>query len=135
MPHLLYIQTVHKRHPPVDPLDIEDTSDWLGYPTELETIKHYSRMLENEVQELTLQLRKAREDIFGLVQMNSQLSSEKANLSRELKKTLEDVGRLNTETSERDRTIYSLRMIEAQRDNLLRERNERYRQSLNEKHP
>ncbi|WP_244914204.1 hypothetical protein [Pseudomonas frederiksbergensis] len=119
----------------MDPLDIEDTSDWLGYPTELETIKHYSRMLENEVQELTLQLRKAREDIFGLVQMNSQLSSEKANLSRELKKTLEDVGRLNTETSERDRTIYSLRMIEAQRDNLLRERNERYRQSLNEKHP
>ncbi|APC18825.1 hypothetical protein BLL42_25115 [Pseudomonas frederiksbergensis] len=86
------------------PLDIEDTSDWLGCPTELEAVSHYNHMLENEVQELTLQLRKAREDIFGLVQMNSQLSSEKANLSRELKKALEDVGRLNTETSERDRT-------------------------------
>jgi len=119
----------------VDPLDIEDTSDWLGCPTELETITHYKLMLENEVQELTSQLRKAREDIFGLVQMNSQLSSEKTSLSRELKKALEDVGRLNTETSERDRTIYSLRMIEAQRDNLLRERNERYVQSLNERLP
>ncbi|MEB0226238.1 hypothetical protein [Pseudomonas sp. 10S4] len=50
----------------VDPLDIEDTSDWLGCPTELETAAHYNRMLENEAQELTLQLRKAREDIFGL---------------------------------------------------------------------
>lgn len=53
----------------VDPLEIEDTSDWLGCPTELETCTHYLRMLENEVQELNLQLRKARESIFGLVQM------------------------------------------------------------------
>jgi len=44
----------------VDPLDIEDTSDWLGCPTELETITHYKLILENEVQELTAQLRKAR---------------------------------------------------------------------------
>jgi hypothetical protein len=51
----------------LDPLDIEDTSDWLGCPTELETIKHYARMLENEVQELNLQLRNVRENIFGLV--------------------------------------------------------------------
>jgi hypothetical protein len=119
----------------VDLLDIEDTSDWLGYPTELETITHYKLMLENEVQELTLQLRKAREDIFGLVQMNSQLSNEKTNLSRELKKALEAVGRLNADTSERDRTIYSLRMVEAQRDTLLSGRNDRYLQSLNEKLP
>lgn len=55
----------------MDPLDIEDTSDWLGSPTELETITHYKLILENEVQELTLQLRKAREDIFGLIQMHA----------------------------------------------------------------
>ena len=51
----------------MDPYEIEDTSDWLGTPTELETFKHYLAMVENEVQELTLQRRKAREDIFGLV--------------------------------------------------------------------
>ncbi|WP_306461196.1 MULTISPECIES: hypothetical protein [Pseudomonas] len=53
----------------MDPYEIEDTSDWLGCPTELETCRHYLRLLENEVQELNLHLRKAREDIFGLVQM------------------------------------------------------------------
>lgn len=53
----------------MDPLNIEDTTDWLGCPTELETVTHYNRLLENEVQELTLKLRKAREDIFGLTKM------------------------------------------------------------------
>ena len=61
----------------MDPLEIEDTSDWLGTPTELETFKHYLAMVENEVQELTLQLRKAREDIFGLVQMHSAAADER----------------------------------------------------------
>lgn len=70
----------------VDPLDIEDTSDWLGSPTELETITHYKLMLENEVQELTLQLRKAREDIFGLVQMHGEASVERDALRAELAK-------------------------------------------------
>lgn len=69
----------------MDPLDIEDTSDWLGCPTELETIKHYSRMLENEVQELNLQLRVARENIFGLVQMHADTSGECSRLRAELK--------------------------------------------------
>jgi hypothetical protein len=55
----------------VDPLEIEDTSDWLGCPTELETCRYFLRVTENEVLELTLQLRKAREDIFGLVQMHA----------------------------------------------------------------
>ncbi|MSU92822.1 hypothetical protein EB795_02500 [Pseudomonas mandelii] len=61
----------------VDPLEIEDTSDWLRSPTELETCTHYLRMLENEVQELNLHLRKAREDIFGLVQMYDQAITQR----------------------------------------------------------
>lgn len=61
----------------MDPLDIEDTCDWLGCPTELETITHYKRMLENEVQELNLQLRAARETIFGLVKMYDQASAQR----------------------------------------------------------
>jgi len=38
----------------MDPYEIEDTSDWLGSPTELETCRYFLRMPENEVQELTL---------------------------------------------------------------------------------
>ncbi|TWC27735.1 MULTISPECIES: hypothetical protein [unclassified Pseudomonas] len=68
----------------VDPLEIEDTSDWLGCPTELETCRYFLRMTENEVQELTLQLRKAREDIFGLVQMHADVSRERDQLRAEL---------------------------------------------------
>ena len=61
----------------MDPLDIEDTSSWLGCPTELETITHYKQMLENEVQELNLQLRTARENIFGLVKMYDEASTQR----------------------------------------------------------
>ena len=61
----------------MDPYEIEDTSDWLGSPTELETCKHYLAMVENDVQALTLQLRKARGDIFGLVQMHSTVADER----------------------------------------------------------
>ena len=68
----------------MDPYDIEDTSDWLGCPTELETCRYFLRMTENEVQELTLQLRKAREDIFCLVQMHAEVSKERDLLRTEL---------------------------------------------------
>ena len=64
--------------------EIQDTSDWLGCPTELETCRQFLRMTENEVQELTLQLRKAREDIFGLVQMHAEVSNERDQLRGEL---------------------------------------------------
>lgn len=87
----------------MDPLEIEDTSNWLGCPTELETCRHYLRMLENEVQELTLQLRKAREDIFGLVQMHAEASRE---LDDARKKLRERSGELSTlRTAERDLQI------------------------------
>lgn len=69
----------------MDPLDIEDTGDWLGCPTELESISHYNRMLENEIQELTLQLRKAREDIFGLVQMHAAASEQRDEAMKNLR--------------------------------------------------
>jgi chromosome segregation ATPase len=80
---------------PMDPLEIEDTSDWLGCPTELETCRHYLRMLENEVQELTLQLRKAREDIFGLVEMHAEVSRDRDQLRAELAKTKSELADSN----------------------------------------
>ena len=47
----------------------EDTCEWLSLPTPLEMCKQHALLLENEIQELNLQLRKAREDIFGLIKM------------------------------------------------------------------
>ena len=73
------------------PYEIEDTSDWLGCPTELETCHHFLRMYENEVQELTLQMRKAREDIFGLVQMHADVSTERDHLRAELNRARVDL--------------------------------------------
>ncbi|WP_241668533.1 hypothetical protein [Pseudomonas sp. Sample_22] len=72
----------------MDPYEIEDTSDWLGCPTELETCRHFLRMYENEVQELTLQLRKSRRDIFNLVQMHAEVSEERDRLRAELNRAL-----------------------------------------------
>ena len=79
----------------MDPLDIEDTSDWLGCPTELETCRYFLRITENEVQELTLQLRKAREDIFGLVQMHADVTKECGALRAELLKAKADLSDSN----------------------------------------
>ena len=79
----------------MDPLDIEDTSDWLGCPTELETCRYFLRITENEVQELTLQLRKAREDIFGLVQMHADVTKECGTLRAELLKVKADLAASN----------------------------------------
>lgn len=75
----------------MDPHEIEDTSDWLGCPTELETCRQFLRMYENEVQELNLQARKAREDVFGLVQMHAEVCKERDKLRAELIKARSDL--------------------------------------------
>ncbi len=56
----------------VDPYEIEDISDGLGCPTPLETCPHQLRMLENEIEELTPQLRQARQNIIKLVEMHAE---------------------------------------------------------------
>ncbi|WP_241161349.1 hypothetical protein [Pseudomonas chlororaphis] len=82
-------------------MDINDTDDWLGIPTPLETAIQHGALLENEIQELTIQLRQARANIFKLVEMHAQASAErdqlKADLSR-TKKELSDANRLVVET-------------------------------------
>ncbi|AKV07931.1 hypothetical protein B723_16515 [Pseudomonas fluorescens NCIMB 11764] len=98
----------------MDPHEIEDTSDWLGCPTELQTCRHFLRMYENEIQELNLQLRKAREDIFGLVQMHADVSTERDRLRAELNRVTEE----NSELSGR---VRSRLLISDQRDHLFRE--------------
>ncbi|NWD44427.1 hypothetical protein [Pseudomonas yamanorum] len=55
----------------------DETCGWLGIPTPLEMHKQHAHLLENEIQELNLQLRKAREDIHGLVQMLAEAEAVK----------------------------------------------------------
>ncbi|WP_265535496.1 hypothetical protein [Pseudomonas saponiphila] len=47
-------------------------TNWLGIPAPLETCRQYILLLENEVAELNLQLRAARENIFKRVNMQAQ---------------------------------------------------------------
>jgi len=68
----------------VDPLYIEDTDDWLGTPTSLETCRHQLRMYENEFESLTLKLGRALENIQGLVRDNDVLTKERNDLRAKL---------------------------------------------------
>ena len=61
---------------PVDPLYIEDTDDWLGTPTSLETCRHQLRMYENEFETLTIKLERALENVEGLVRDNDALRAK-----------------------------------------------------------
>jgi len=56
----------------------EDTCEWLGLPTPLEMYKQQCAMIEDEVADLQVQLRKARANITGLVQINDVLVTGKA---------------------------------------------------------
>ncbi|AWY43871.1 hypothetical protein DKY63_29740 [Pseudomonas putida] len=68
----------------MDSLEIEDTDDWLGSPTPLETCRHQLRMYENEFEELNLQLREARGKIFTLVEMHAEAAKERDSLRAQL---------------------------------------------------
>ena len=88
----------------MDPYETEDTSDWLGCPTPLETCQHQLRMYENEFEELTLQLRQAREKIFKLVEMHAEAANERDTLRSQLataKAETADANRLATEIETR----------------------------------
>jgi septal ring factor EnvC (AmiA/AmiB activator) len=105
----------------VDPYETEDTSDWLGCPTPLETCQHQLRMYENEFEELTLQLRQAREKIFKLVEMHAEAADERDALRSQLATTKAEVSRLRVENSELSGKVRSLMLVSDQRDHLFRE--------------
>ena len=66
------------------PIEIEDTDNWLGCPTPLETCRHQLALYENEFEELNLQLRQARERIFKLVEMHAAVAIERDQLRTQL---------------------------------------------------
>ena len=98
----------------MDLYEIEDTSEWLGTPTRLETAKHYASMLEEDIQDLKRQLQAAKENIASLVAMNDQLSAE-------LQKNRAWMANLEAETTEQLAEIQSLSMVRDQNDRLRRE--------------
>ena len=98
----------------MNPHEIEDTSEWLGTPTRLETVKHYASMLEEDIQDLKRQLQAAKENIASLVAMNDQLSAE-------LQKNRAWMANLEAETTEQLAEIQSLSMVRDQNDRLRRE--------------
>lgn len=69
---------------PVDPFDIENTDDWLGCPTPLETCRHQLRMYENEFEALTLKLERALANVEGLVRDNDTLTQERNSFRAKL---------------------------------------------------
>jgi len=68
----------------VDPFDIENTDDWLGCPTPLETCRHQLRMYENEFEALTLKLERALANVEGLVRDNDTLTQERNSFRAKL---------------------------------------------------
>ncbi|MED7670175.1 hypothetical protein GXB78_23495 [Pseudomonas moraviensis subsp. stanleyae] len=75
----------------MNPLYIEDTDDWLGNPTPLETCRHQLRMYENEFEALTLQLERSLENIRGLVRDNDGLTEDRNSLRAKLQHTESDL--------------------------------------------
>ncbi|WP_454838186.1 hypothetical protein [Pseudomonas mohnii] len=98
----------------MDPYEIEDTSDWLGTPSRLETVKHYASMLEEDIHGLKCQLQSAKENIADLVNMNDRLSDE-------LKKARTWMANLEAETTEQLAEIQSLSLVRDQNEKLRRE--------------
>lgn len=101
----------------MDQYEIEDTSDWLGSPTRLESVKHYASMLEEDIQALRRDLRAAKENITGLIQMNDQLSADlerkriwMANLEAE---TTDQLSQIQTLTRVLDQKEMKIRELEA----------------------
>ena len=68
----------------MDPFDIENTDDWLGCPTPLETCRHQLRMYENEFEALTLKLERALANVEGLVRDNDTLTQERNSFRAKL---------------------------------------------------
>jgi regulator of replication initiation timing len=98
----------------VDHYEIEDTSDWLGSPTRLDTVKHYAHMLEEDIEELRRQLNTAKENISTLVEMNDQLSAE-------LQKKRAWMANLEAETTDQLSQIQSLTLVLDQKERIIRE--------------
>lgn len=106
----------------------EDTDWWLGSPTPLEMCRQHALMLENEYQEQSQQMRKARQDIQGLIQMQADALRGQATAELKLRNAQAEIARLNLKVSELGGQINSLLIVKNQRDIVLNQNQELLRQ-------
>ena len=115
-PRLLYVHTAIE----IPAMNVDmDTDDWLGCPTPLEMYQHQCSILVDELVETERMLRRARENIAGLVQMNDLLMAGKADAEERLAAAEEKISMLEQQYS--FASVQSVKIITGQRDHLLRE--------------
>ncbi|MDF4205114.1 hypothetical protein P2W50_00720 [Pseudomonas protegens] len=85
--------------------DTDTADDWLGIPTPLETCKQHILLLENEVAELNLQLRAARENIFKLVNIQAQTVKDRDEALARLREKAGEASDLRRKVSDLELTI------------------------------
>jgi regulator of replication initiation timing len=98
----------------VEQYEIEDTSDWLGSPTRVETLKHYASMLEEDIQDLKRQLQAAKDNVASLIVMNDELSAD-------LKKARAWLAKREAETTNQLSEIQSFTRILDQKERIIRD--------------
>ncbi|WP_325984926.1 hypothetical protein VP719_20805 [Pseudomonas protegens] len=84
-----------------------DTADWLGVPTPLETCRQHVLLLENEVAELNLQLRAARENIFKLVNMQARTEKDRDEALARLREKAGEAALLRKQVSDLELSVRS----------------------------
>lgn len=87
--------------------DTDTADDWLGIPTPLETCKQHILLLENEVAELNLQLRAARENIFKLVNMQAQTERDRDEALARLREKAGEAALLRKQVSDLELSVRS----------------------------
>ncbi|NCE83552.1 hypothetical protein EXW72_10020 [Pseudomonas sp. BCA14] len=78
----------------------EDTCEWLGLPTPLEMYKQHCLILENEIKELNLQLRKARADVFCISQTLLDVQAKNAEFAGYLRERGAEAAAMRKEIAE-----------------------------------
>ena len=99
----------------------EDTLGWLGLPTPLQMSRQHCRLLENEIQELNAQLRKAREDVFGISQMLLDAHTKNAEFAGYLRQRGSEAAEMRKQI---DTLTTSLRVSQREAESLKRLVNE-----------
>jgi len=87
--------------------DTDTADDWLGIPTPLETCKQHILLLENEVAELNLQLRAARENIFKLVNMHARTENDRDEALARLREKAGEAALLRKQVSDLELSVRS----------------------------
>ncbi|CAI8751375.1 conserved hypothetical protein [Pseudomonas chlororaphis] len=114
-------------------MHIDDTTDWLGIPTPLEIATQHGALLENEIQELTTQLRQARANIFKLVAMHAEAVAERDRLGKAMDEARAKISDLNLETSMQGNRINSLLIVKSQCEALRQRVHELETKEINER--